>query len=400
VADPRRGTIVAVTLPALAAVLVAVAVTALDIGPSVSPVFVAVLLAAPVVAERISVQLGPRSWYTASTPTIVLAGLLGGPLVGAAAGAASQLGSTTSVWRRRLAEGGLASVQGWLAGVVGGLAWVGPDGAVAVTGLAFAVVVATNTAGRLAIIVARATRPVGVMLVRGLAVDLIELAIMTPLIAILVFTAPSSELMTGAALAGGLAMLTVAHRLRVMTIEELIAEQANARRDQLTGAPNRRAFEEALAAEHARIVRGGVPAGLFVVDIDRFKSVNDRFGHAIGDEALIAVVHRLMEQLRPSDVVARWGGEELTVLAPALGGQQALERFARRIRDLVGDAPLPTSVESIPLTVSVGGTLLDGSIAPLDALRFADEALYEAKRTRDAAAVRLAPPRLLQLETA
>ena len=398
-ADPRRGTIVAVLFPALAIALVAVASATADVGSTVSAPFLVVLLAAPVFAERISVQLGPRSWYTASTPTIVLAGLLGGPLVGAAAGASSQIGNG-SVWRRRLAEGGLASIQGWTAGIIGGLAWTSPDGVAMMTTFAFAAVVAVNTAGRIAIILTRAMRPMGTTFVRGLAVDVTELAIMTPLIAILVYTSPSSEFLAGAALAGGLGMLTVAHRLRLITIEQLVAEQANARRDQLTGAPNRRAFEEALTAEHARIVRGSVPAGLFVVDIDRFKTVNDRFGHAVGDEALVAVVSRLTEQLRPSDVVARWGGEELTVLAPGLGGGHALERFARRIRDIVAETPLETSIDEISITVSVGATLLDGSIGPLEALRFADDALYDAKRTRDAAAVRLAPPRGLQRESA
>ena len=136
----------------------------------------------------------------------------------------------------------------------------------------------------------------------------------------LAYTAVTSETLTAAALTAGLAMLTIAHHLRLTTIEALDAERANARRDQLTGAPNRRAFEEALAGEHARVVRGSLPAGLFVVDIDRFKAINDRFGHAVGDEALVTVVRRLTESLRPSDVVARWGGEEITVLAPGIGG--------------------------------------------------------------------------------
>ena len=73
-----------------------------------------------------------------------------------------------------------------------------------------------------------------------------------------------------------------------------------------------------MVAEHSRVVRGAVPAGLFVVDLDRFKSVNDRFGHGVGDEVLIEVVRRLTDGLRPSDVVARWGGEEITVLAPGV----------------------------------------------------------------------------------
>ena len=264
-------------------------------------------------------------------------GLLGGPLVGVAAGAAGQVVSTSSVWRRRFAEGGLGSIQGWAAGVAGGLAWTGAEGVAAMAAVALAAAVAVNTAGRAAIILARGTRPFRDILVRGLAVDVVEAVIMTPLLAVLAYTAITSEALTAAALAAGLAMLTIAHNLRLTTIEALAAEQANARRDQLTGAPNRRAFEEALAAEHARVVRGSLPAGLFVVDIDRFKTINDRFGHAVGDEALVTVVRRLTESLRPSDVVARWGGEEITVLAPGLGGRQALERFAGRIRTIVGE---------------------------------------------------------------
>jgi diguanylate cyclase (GGDEF)-like protein len=400
VADPRRGTVVAIALPAIAAVLAVGWAFPGAIGPTVSLPFIVVLVVAPVLTERISIQLGPRSWYTASTPSIVLAGLLGGPLVGVAAGAAGQFASSSSVWRRRFAEGGLASIQGWTAGIVGGLAWAGPDGAMAMAALALGVAVAVNTAGRAAIMAARGTRPFFPVFTRGLAVDVIEAGIAAPLVATLAYTSQTSEALSAAAICGGVAVLSIAHHLRLTTVEALVAEQANARRDQLTGAPNRRAFEEALTAEHARIVRGSLPAGLFVVDIDRFKSVNDRYGHAIGDEALVAVVRRLTESLRPSDVVARWGGEELTVLAPGLGGRHALERFAGRIRAIVADVPLDTTADPISLTVSVGATLLDGSVAPLAALRFADEALYDAKQTRDAAAVRLAPPLVLQVGTA
>jgi diguanylate cyclase (GGDEF)-like protein len=400
VADPRRGTAVAIALPALALLLAWLWAFPGNVGPTVSLPFIAVLVAAPMLTERISIQLGPRSWYTASTPSIVLAGLLGGPIVGVAAGCASQFVSTSSVWRRRFAEGGLSSIQGWAAGIVGGLAWAGPEGTAAMAATALAAAVAINTAGRAVIMVVRGTRPFGVVFTRGLMVDVIEAGVAAPLLAVAAYTAQTSEALAAGAILSGVAVLTIGHHLRLTTEEALAAEQANARRDQLTGAPNRRAFEEALTAEHARIVRGSLPAGLFVVDLDRFKSVNDRYGHAVGDEALVAVVRRLSDGLRPSDVVARWGGEEITVLAPGLGGRQALERFARRIRAIVSDVPLDTTVEPITLTVSVGATLLDGSIAPLAALRFADEALYDAKRTRDAAAVRLAPPRVLQVETA
>jgi len=391
---------VAIAFPAVAFVLSALWAFPAHIGPKVSLPLLIALVAAPVVAERISIQFGPRSWYTAATPTIVLAGLLGGPLVGVAAGACGQILCTDSVWRRRFAEGGLAATQGWLAGLVGGLAWAGAGGVAAMTCLAFAAAVAANTGGRVTIMLSRGARPFAEIFRRGLTVDAVEALVMAPLTATLVFTAPASEALVGAALASGLAAITVAHRLRLTTIEALHAEQANARRDPLTGAPNRRAFEEALAAEHARIVRGGLPAGLFVVDIDHFKGVNDRLGHAVGDEALVAVVQRLTDGLRQSDVVARWGGEEFTVLAPGLGGRHAVERFAVRIRALIGETPIVTSGSAIPITVSVGGTLLDGSIAPMASLQHADEALYDAKRTRDAAAVHLPRQPALRLESA
>lgn len=379
----------AIAFPAVALGLAALWAFPAHIGPKVSLPLVIALVAAPVFAERISIQLGPRSWYTAATPTIVLAGLLGGPLVGVAAGACGQILCTDSVWRRRFAEGGLAAVQGWAAGIVGGLAWATAGGVVAMTCVAFAAAVGVNTGGRVTIMLTRGTRPFDEIFRRGLTVDAVEAFVMAPLTATLVFTAPASEALVGAALASGLATITVAHRLRLTTIEALQAEQTNARRDQLTGAPNRRAFEEALAAEHARIVRGGLPAGLFVVDVDHFKGVNDRFGHAVGDETLTAIVQRLTDGLRQFDVVARWGGEEITVLAPGLGARHAVERFARRICALIAEAPIATSDSAIPVTVSVGGTLLDGSIAPMASLQHADEALYDAKRTRDAAAVRL-----------
>jgi diguanylate cyclase (GGDEF)-like protein len=197
-----------------------------------------------------------------------------------------------------------------------------------------------------------------------------------------------------------LAVLLLAQRSRETTAAALVAEQANARRDQLTGAPNRRAFEEAMAAEHARVVRGAVPAGLFVIDLDRFKSVNDRFGHAVGDEVLTEVVRRLTDGLRPHDVVARWGGEEITVLAPGIKGRRQLEQAGERIRELVNEIPIATSTTALPVTVSVGGTLLDGSVSPATAFHRADGALYEAKRTRDASAVALPPRLTLHLESA
>jgi len=357
------------------------------------PTAIALLLAAAA-AEHIVVQLGPRSWYTASTPVVVLAALLGGPLLGVAAGVSTQLIRPGAVWRRQAAEGGVAALQGLAAGIVGtALLATGGRSAVTTAAAAMAAAVAVNSVCRFLIILERHADLIFELWPAGTRVDLLEAVLVVPLLSVLLIADGESAALVVTTVISLLAALFIAQRSRATTAAELAAEQANARRDQLTGAPNRRAFEEAMIAEHSRVVRGAVPAGLFVVDLDRFKSVNDRFGHGVGDEVLIEVVRRLTEGLRPADVVARWGGEEIAVLAPGVKGRRQLEQFGERIRTLVRELPVATSTTVLPLTVSVGGTLLDGSVPPTTAFDRADGALYEAKRTRDASAVVL-PPRL------
>jgi diguanylate cyclase (GGDEF)-like protein len=398
VADPARGTGVALAFPAIACVVLAGWVERHGWGVEVSAPALAALLAAAAAAELIALQLGPRSWYTASTPVIVLAGLLGGPTAGAAAAVAGQVLRTEAVWRRRFAEGGLGAVQGVLAGLVGVLGWTAAGVGVEVA-LALGAALAVNTIGRLLILLERQPRALLVTWLRGLAVDAVEALVVVPLLAVILVAYASAPVLALASIASLLAALLLAQRLREVHLAELAAEHVNARRDQLTGAPNRRAFGEALAREHQRIVRGGQPAGLFVVDLDHFKSINDGHGHSVGDEVLVRVVRRLTDGLRATDLVARWGGEELTVLAPGLGSRKALEDYAERIRRLVGDTPLLTRTEVLAVTVSVGGTRLDGSLTPEAALRQADMALYDAKRRRDTSVVAL-PHLELRLVTA
>jgi diguanylate cyclase (GGDEF)-like protein len=308
-------------------------------------------------------------------------------LVGVAAGIATQLARGEAVWRRRFAEGGLASIQGLAAGAIGLHAWTDGTEATVIAAGAMAAAVAVNSVGRLLVMAERRRTPLRQLWLRGVVVDGLEAVLMVPLIGALLITSQTSSVLVVTTMGAMLAALTIAQHTRRTTAAALVTEQENARRDQLTGAPNRRAFEEAMVAEHARIVRGGVPAALYVVDIDRFKSINDRHGHRVGDEVLIEVVRRLTDGLRPSDTVARWGGEEI-------------EQVGERIRTLVGDLPVTTATETTAVTVSVGGTLLDGSIAPSAALHRADEALYEAKRTRDSTSVSLPSKVTLRLDTA
>lgn len=152
-----------------------------------------------------------------------------------------------------------------------------------------------------------------------------------------------------------------------------------ARIDSLTGVPNRLALEERYAGMLA--ASGGVhaPFCLLLLDVDHFKSVNDRFGHDCGDKALKALTRRVRTVLRSGDMVGRLGGEEFIVLAPDLhwGAGQAL---AERIRAAVAAAPERIDGYELPLTVSVGVAEAEPYERDLSTtLRRADKALYVAK---------------------
>lgn len=376
----------AVGFPLLAAALTAAWIAREGWGTGLAWHALVGLVVVAALAERVSVQIGPRSVYTPSVPAIAVAALLGGPLAGCAAGLATQLASTDSVWRRRGAWGGLAATQGLVAGLAGEAYATGSLGAPAAAGIALLTIATVNTAGRLLILVDRDARPIVAALVNGVRVDLLETVILAPVLSVLLLAAPASQglavLATGALVAG----VTIAHRQREDYRAMLAAEQAVARRDPLTGAPNRRAFEEALVAEHARVVRGATPAGLLIVDIDRFKTINDDYRHDAGDDVLVEITRRLTDMLRPSDLVARWGGDEITVLGPGIHSERQLDAIGERIRELIDETPIVTGTSAVRATVSVGGTLLDGSVSPTEAMANADEALYRAKRSRNATA--------------
>jgi diguanylate cyclase (GGDEF)-like protein/PAS domain S-box-containing protein len=146
--------------------------------------------------------------------------------------------------------------------------------------------------------------------------------------------------------------------------------------DLLTGAPNRRAAEEALRREAERRKRAGTPLSVAVFDIDHFKAVNDVFGHTAGDVVLRNVAGALGGQARLTDTVARWGGEEfLAVLPVPLEGARA---FCDRARQAVEKH---VSTSAGPVTVSVGVAELAPDETTSEAIVRADERLYEAKRS-------------------
>ena len=153
-------------------------------------------------------------------------------------------------------------------------------------------------------------------------------------------------------------------------------------RDALTGLSNRRAFEMALAREVDRVARSGESALLLTMDIDHFKSVNDRHGHAAGDQVLRAVASALLESVRPMDLVARVGGEEFAIILPNCAstfGQTVAERVRRRVERV--PVSLGLTGQQISVTVSVGGAFAPQWVRSTPALwqERADLQLYMAK---------------------
>ena len=339
-------------------------------------------------AGRISILIGPRTWYSPTTPLMIFAGLVGGPLAGALAGAATEGLTTDRVWRHRLFGAARSSTEGFAAGLAGLLPGVGTGTDAARVGLAFGAAVVLAQAARALVIAVRGIQPAGHALRVGATTDAVEAALSVPILAVFVAARGASPLVAILGLATLLLGLAFAERAHVIQGRLLEREREVARTDAVTGAPNRLAFEEALAHEHARIVRGGRPAGLFLVDIDRFKQVNDVHGHDIGDRVLAEAVDRLLHGLRGMDVVARWGGDELIVLAPDIDGAEALGEFGERLRSVISDRPFAfAGGYEIDATASVGGTLIDGGTTPELALKRADVAVYRAKEERNASVV-------------
>ena len=152
-----------------------------------------------------------------------------------------------------------------------------------------------------------------------------------------------------------------------------------ARHDRLTGLLNRHAMDDVLTQERQRAQRMGAPFSALMVDIDHFKQVNDRLGHAAGDHTLRTVAQHLRRHLRATDVVARWGGEEFLVLLPATHRTEACH-LAQKLCEGVRRLPIPWGGEDLNCTVSIGVSLFIGlGTSGDDVLRQADKAMYEAK---------------------
>lgn len=176
---------------------------------------------------------------------------------------------------------------------------------------------------------------------------------------------------------------------RIITLEQALRRALDQKRqmantDVLTGAYSRRYLERQLSLELERTRRFGHPLTVFLIDIDHFKSINDRYGHAVGDEVLRNTYRRMRELLpRASDWIGRYGGEEflITLLDTDL---QGAEIVAERLTTGVAQDPIETSSGPIAVTISVGAAdvsqMLSNELSFKGLLQIADECLYASKR--------------------
>ncbi|MBK8394097.1 MAG: sensor domain-containing diguanylate cyclase [Leptospiraceae bacterium] len=172
--------------------------------------------------------------------------------------------------------------------------------------------------------------------------------------------------------------MRVSQRTKDLSIANEQLELA-ANTDILTGLLNRRAFLNRFKYESDRSSRTGKPYSIAILDLDHFKSINDRFGHHAGDEILLAFSQIMISHLRTTDIACRWGGEEFLILFPDTKENEANIPLTR-IRKFVETSEDLSSKASVNLTVSIG--ISDSVVSPTESIiSNADKALYAAKAT-------------------
>jgi diguanylate cyclase (GGDEF)-like protein/PAS domain S-box-containing protein len=171
---------------------------------------------------------------------------------------------------------------------------------------------------------------------------------------------------------------TIGHDISELKSTQALLEH-QATHDPLTGLPNRPLFQELGEQALARSDRFGTTVAVLFLDLDRFKPVNDSFGHSVGDELLVQIAERLRSSVRRGDVVARFGGDEFVVLCEHPAGHAEMMELARRVIDALSE-PVEISGVSASVGASVGIAIGGGGRVTIDTLiRDADAALYRAK---------------------
>ena len=177
---------------------------------------------------------------------------------------------------------------------------------------------------------------------------------------------------------GGIELFTdISHQavneLRIIELERL------ALLDGLTQLANRTYVEREIHGKFEEMKRFDQPFGCLFMDIDHFKSVNDRFGHDVGDEVLKFVARTLVANARPFDVYGRWGGEEFVGIIRCIG-EKDVERLGNRLRSLIETSYVMHKGQRISVTMSIGATLFRKTDSMESLVKRADELLYRSKQ--------------------
>lgn len=162
--------------------------------------------------------------------------------------------------------------------------------------------------------------------------------------------------------------------------------QTEALKDSLTGLGNRSLFNEQLSQAVARAQRDDEKVGVLMIDLDKFKPVNDKYGHQAGDELLKMVAERIVGETRSSDVVARLGGDEFAAVLIRVSSRENLERIQKKLSEAISSQPYEIGNNWIKVGASVGSALYpDDSRNVSDLVRTADVRMYEEKEKRQVA---------------
>lgn len=165
--------------------------------------------------------------------------------------------------------------------------------------------------------------------------------------------------------------------LRTKAVRDGFVEQAT--RDGLTGLLNRREIDLRADAAVKLAARHGRSLSCLMADLDNFKPINDRFGHAAGDDVLQEAARRILSACRVSDVVGRYGGEEFLVLLPETDAEDAVTT-GDKLRRVLSERPVQLEDLTIPVTASIGVATLGANMEAADLYEAADQALYRAKQ--------------------
>lgn len=169
----------------------------------------------------------------------------------------------------------------------------------------------------------------------------------------------------------------------IYDVRQLTLIQDESITDHLMGIKNRRYFDQRIVEEVALSSRYKLPLSIIILDVDRFKNINDVYGHKVGDEVLKNMAMVILSTVRDTDIVARYGGEEVVIIAPNSGKKEA-EGLAERLRATIEKSVatiIPTTQEVVQVTVSMGICSMSHMVTDKDALiEEADKALYLAKK--------------------